>query len=70
LLEAMLRVLAEVGPGATWIMVFLAAIIAVFALYVGIALLATLRAVDDKQQEICHQVLRDLLDLFRRRHRP
>ena len=51
-------------------MEFLAAIIAVFALYVGVALFATLRADDDKHQEICHQVLRDLLELFGRRHRP
>jgi len=70
LLEAMLRVLAAVGPGATLFMEFLAAIIAVFALYVGVALFATLRADDDKHQEICHQVLRDLLELFGRRHRP
>jgi hypothetical protein len=68
LLQVMLRVLAEVGPRAAWILVFLAAIVAVFVLYVGVALFATLRADDDKQQKIRYQVLRDLLDLFRYRN--
>jgi hypothetical protein len=69
-LEEMLRVIAEVGPGAAWIMVFCAAMIAVFVLYIGIALFATLRAGDEEQRKIRFELFRELLRLFRReRHR-
>jgi hypothetical protein len=66
-LESLVRVIAEVGPGATWLMVFIAAVIAVFVLYVGIALFATLRAPDDQQRTLRHEMFRELLELFRRR---
>lgn len=66
-MESLVRVIAEVGPGATWLMVFIAAVIAVFVLYVGIALFATLRAPDDQQRTLRHEMFRELLDLFRRR---
>jgi hypothetical protein len=66
-LEGVLRILAEVGPETTWAIVFSTAFIAVFVLYVGIALVATLRARDPQQQTIRYQVFRDLLELFRRR---
>jgi len=42
-------------------------VIAVFVLYVGIALFATLRAPDDQQRTLRHEMFRELLDLFRRR---
>jgi len=62
-LEGMLRVIAEVGPGAMW---FCAAVVAVFVLYVGVALFATLRASDEQQRNVRHELFRDLLSLFRR----
>jgi len=65
-LQDLLRVLAEFGPGATWFLVFIAAVVAVFVLYIGIALFATLRASDEQQRTIRYQVFRDLLGLFRR----
>ena len=69
MLDALLRALTELGPLATWVALFLAAIIAVFVVYVGIALRAVLRAPDREQREIRYRVFRDLLDLFRlKRH--
>jgi hypothetical protein len=70
LLEALLRLCAEFGPAAAWLTIFIAVVIAVFVLYVGIALHAVLRAKDREQREIRYQVFRDLLDLFRRRKQP
>jgi hypothetical protein len=62
----LLRVSAAVGPSASWIAIFCAAVMAVFVLYVGVAIWATLRAPDDAQRQVCYQIFRDLLDLFRR----
>ena len=56
MLDMLFRLLAEVGPQATWIVFFLAAMVAVFVLYVGIALRATLRAPDAEQREIRYQI--------------
>jgi hypothetical protein len=61
--------LAEAGHGASWIVMFFAAVVAVFVLYLGIAIWATLRAPDPGQQEIRYRVFRDLLELFLRRRR-
>jgi len=55
----------EAGPVAIWAAIFVTAIIAVFVLYVGVALWAALRA-SEQQQQVRYQVFRDLLDLFRR----
>ena len=52
---------------AKWFAIFIAAVIAVFVLYVGIALRAVLRATDEAQRRVRYQVFRDLLDLFVRR---
>lgn len=60
------RLLAEVGPAAGWIAIFFAVLVAVFVLYLGIAMWATLRARDPEQQHIRYQVFRDLRDLFLR----
>lgn len=68
-LEPLLRMLAEVGPSAIWVAKFYAAVVAVFVLYVGIALHATLRARGPEQQQVRYQAFRDLLELFRRRRR-
>lgn len=65
MLEGLLRVPLELGPAAMWLLVFVAAVVAVFVLYVGIALFATLRAPDEPQAKIRYQIFRDLLDLFR-----
>jgi hypothetical protein len=59
----------EIGPGVIWVFIFTAAVVAVFVLYTGIALWATLRARDPEQQQVRYQVFHDLLDLFRRRRR-
>jgi hypothetical protein len=67
MLDVLLRSLAELGPVATWFALYVAAIVAVFVLYVGIALRAVLRATDTEQREIRYQVFRDLLSLFRSR---
>jgi hypothetical protein len=63
MLGSVLRLLAEVAPDTLWILVFFAAVIAVFVLYVGIALRAVLHAEDP---DVRYRVFRDLLDLFRR----
>jgi hypothetical protein len=68
-LDLLLRALADVGPAATWIVAFIAAIVAVFVMYVGITIWATLRASDPEQQQIRYQLFSDLLDLFRHRSR-
>jgi len=64
MLEVLLRTSAELGPVATWLAIFVAAIIAVFVFYVGVALWAVLRA-SEQQRDVRYQVFRDLLDLFR-----
>jgi predicted small integral membrane protein len=61
---ALLRVATEVGAAANWIVIFISAVIAVFVAYVGIAMYATLRASDPKQQKIRYKVFHDLLRFF------
>jgi hypothetical protein len=63
------RLMAQVDPAATWMAVFLTAVVAVFVLYVGVAMLATLRAKDPEQVKIRYRVFKDLLALFYRRRR-
>jgi hypothetical protein len=58
--------MAEIGPQVIWVFIFIAAIVAVFVLYVGIALWVTLCAKDPRKQKISYQAFHDLLDLFRR----
>lgn len=67
MLGELFRLLAEIGPGVTWVFIFIAAIVAVFVAYVGVALWATLRAKDTGQQQVRYQVFHDLLDMFRHR---
>ena len=64
MLAELLRLLAELGPGVKWVFIFIAAIVAVFVIFTGIALWATLRAKDTEQQKVRYQVFHDLLDLF------
>jgi hypothetical protein len=68
-LAELLRLLAEIGPGVIWVFIFIAAVVAVFVLYIGIALWATLRAKDPDQRTVRYQVFHDLLDLFLRGRR-
>jgi hypothetical protein len=44
---------------------FIAVVITILVMYLGIALSATLRATDEDRREVCYKVFRDLLDLFR-----
>jgi hypothetical protein len=68
-LAELLRLLAEIGPGVIWVLIFTAAVVAIFVVYVGIALWATLRATDVEQRKVRHEILRDLLELFHRGRR-
>lgn len=61
----LLRLMAELGPQVIWVFIFIAAVVAVFVLFVGIALLVTLITKDPRKQKISYQAFRDLLDLFR-----
>jgi hypothetical protein len=61
-LEAILRALADVSPQTVWVLMFFAAVVAVFVLYVSIAMVYTLRADDEQQRKGRYQVFRDLLD--------
>lgn len=66
MLTEFFRLMAALGPQMIWVFIFIAAIVAVFVLYIGIAIRATLRARDPGEREIRYQIFRDLLDLFRR----
>jgi len=57
----------EMVPGLGWIAGFAAAITTVLIVYLGVAMLATLRATDTAKAEIRYRVFRDLLQLFQRR---
>jgi hypothetical protein len=70
MLEMLLRTLAELGPTARWLAIFFAAVVAVFVLYVGIALHAVLSATDAEQRKVRYEVFKDLLGLFKRRKQP
>lgn len=69
MLAELLRLLAEIGPGVIWVFIFIAAVVAVFLAYIGIALWATLRAKDTEQREVRYQIFHDLLGLFSRGRR-
>ena len=67
MLQMLIRLLADAGRGIPWVAAFLAVVIAVFTLYVGVALLAVYRASDPAQARVRYRVFRDLLGLFSRR---
>jgi hypothetical protein len=64
------RVLIELGSGAVWIVIllviFYAAVMAVFVRHIGEVLRALLEEHDPKRRRVLHEVLRDLLEPFRR----
>lgn len=64
-----LRIAAEIGPQAVWVLVFVAAVIGTFVAFVGITLVAVLCARDEQQGQLRYRLFRDLLDLFRPRSR-
>ena len=69
MLDTLIRLLAAVGPEAIWIIIFFTAMVAVFVIYIGIAMRAAMRADNIEQQQLCYRMFRDLLDLFRKRRR-
>ncbi len=69
MLNAVLRLAAEAGPGTTWVVILLIAVVTTFVLYIGIAMLAALRAKDLEQSKIRYQIFHDLVSLFDRRRR-
>lgn len=67
MLDMLFRAVTGLGPDALWVAMFCAAIVAVFVLYIGIAMWATIRAPDPQTQNVRYQIFRDLLEAFRRR---
>jgi hypothetical protein len=61
--------LAAAGPAVAWVADFSAVVLAIFAVYVGIAMVAVLRTHDAHKAEIRYRVFRDLLGLFLRGRR-
>jgi len=61
---ALLRLATEVGAAANWIVIFISAVIAVFVVYLGVAMCATFRASDPEQQKLRYKVFHDLLRFF------
>lgn len=61
----LLRLADTAGLAIGWILIFLAAIVAVFVLYVGIVLCSVLRASVQEQRQVRYQIFRDLLDFIR-----
>lgn len=64
-----LQLVEAVGPAIGWILIFVAIAIAAFAVYVGVALMAALRAKTPQEQRyrlrLLREFLRFLLHLFR-----
>ena len=58
---ALLRLLAAVDNAASWAVFFIAAIIAVFMAYIGIAMWATFCARDNEERKVRYKIFRDLL---------
>jgi len=65
--DTLFRAVTGLGPDAVWIAKFCAVIVAVFVLYIGIAMWATLCAPDPDARNVRYQMFRDPLDLFRGR---
>jgi hypothetical protein len=61
-----LRALAEDGPQALWVAGCFAAPVLVRTLYLGIAMVAAMKARDQANREACYRIFHDLIELFRR----
>jgi hypothetical protein len=68
-LYLLFRMAVELGSEAVWMVFFFAAVVAVFVVYLGIAMRETLRERNPEQQQVRYQIFRDLLELFRRGER-
>lgn len=64
----LLRLVEAVGPATGWILIFVAVMITVFVAFVGVVLVAALRAKTPQEQRyrlrLLREFLRFLLDLF------
>ena len=69
MLEIFLRLQSEIGSGATWAVLFVAAVVAAFVVYVGVIIAAILIEEKPEKLSVLYRVLRDLLDLFHSRGR-
>jgi hypothetical protein len=65
LIAVLIRSLLDLYPMAGWIAVFATVIVGLFALYVGIALIAILAARDEGTAKIRYKAFRGLLRMFR-----
>lgn len=61
-----LRVVAEVGPQARWIVALFVGVIATLTLYLGVAMIAAIMAKDEPSREARYRIFHDLVELFRR----
>ena len=66
MIGSMIPALHTIAPPFGWAVVFAAAVTTLFALYVGIALVATLMSSNVDIAKIRFQVLCELLKIFRR----
>lgn len=62
---ALVRVLADMGPAAVWLCGGMVGLLAVFAAYLGLALVAVLKADKPELQHYRYQAFHDLIDLIR-----
>ena len=69
MLIGMLRVFAEVGVQAEWLLMFLAAIVGVFVVLCAVAAFVAIFTTNPEQRQICYRVFRALLRFFRRRRK-
>jgi hypothetical protein len=66
-LTGMLRVFAEIGTQAEWLLIFLAAIVGVFVLVCALAAFVAIFTTNPEQRQICYRIFRALLRFFHRR---
>ena len=70
MLNTLSRALVDLGPGAIWVitfwLIFYAAVMAAFVRHIGAVLQALLDERDPEQRRILRDVLRELLEPFRR----
>jgi hypothetical protein len=69
MIGSIIPALHTIAPPFGWVVIFAAAITALFAFYVGIALVATLTSKNVDIAKIRYQVLCELLKIFRRSSR-
>lgn len=58
-----IRVLAEMGPRAWWMMMSFTVIIAAFPLCLGIMMIASIVVHDEERREMCYRMFHDLVEL-------